>query len=147
MEIYQHWEPIKAFFTGLWDGITAAFDAAWGKIKPIVDKLRGAVDWVANSSIGKAAGAVWNAPANLAHSVMHTFSGDGGGGDAPAGQPAPLYRPGGPAMAGAATKGEVTVKVDIGNAPPGTKATASASGIAQPPDTSVGYANPLAIGY
>lgn len=26
--VYQYWEPIKGFFTGLWDGVTGAFKAA-----------------------------------------------------------------------------------------------------------------------
>jgi hypothetical protein len=35
--IYDNWEPIKAFFVDLWDGIVGAFTRAWEKIKPIVD--------------------------------------------------------------------------------------------------------------
>jgi hypothetical protein len=146
MQIYEHWEPVKAFFTSLWNAVTAAFDAAWGHIKPIIEQIGGAADWVANSSLGKAAGAVWNAPSSIAHSVMHAVSG-GGDDQAPGAAPAALYRPDGPAMAGVQNKGEVRVKVDIGNAPPGTKVQSDATGIAQPPDTSVGYSNPLAHGY
>jgi len=80
------------------------------------------------------------------YQVIHTFSG-GGDGEAAPSPPSPLYRPGGPAQANVQNQGEVRVKVDFGNAPPGTKVQSGASGIAQPPETSVGYSNPLAHGY
>jgi hypothetical protein len=30
--IYKNWEPIKAFFSDLWDSVTAVFHRVWGKI-------------------------------------------------------------------------------------------------------------------
>lgn len=40
--IYKHWEPIKGFFGGLWDGIVASFDAA-------LEKIRAGIAWVTDS--------------------------------------------------------------------------------------------------
>lgn len=152
MLIVEHWEPIKAFFTTLWAGITSAFDAAWAKIKPIVDAMERAVSWVQGSWIGRHLGggvgptgeaqqraSRQDAPAANAWG-MPTFG--PGSGNTP-----DLYRQGGPALAAAQQKGEVRVKVDLTNAPPGTKVSTSASGIAQAPETNVGYSNPLAFNF
>lgn len=35
--IIKYWEPLKAFFVGLWDGIVAAFKVAMDYIKPALD--------------------------------------------------------------------------------------------------------------
>jgi hypothetical protein len=48
MEIYAHWEGVRSFFETLWQGITQIFEAAWAKIKPIVDALRDAMNWISN---------------------------------------------------------------------------------------------------
>lgn len=56
--IYKHWEPLKAFFTGLWDGIVSAFSAAIDKIKSLVEWLRNAASAVIQvraNTIGRAA--------------------------------------------------------------------------------------------
>lgn len=37
--IYDNWEPLGDFFSGLWDGIKSAFDAGWAYVSPIIDKL------------------------------------------------------------------------------------------------------------
>lgn len=39
----QAWSGLQEFFQTLWDGVVAAFTAAWEKIKTIVDKIRAAV--------------------------------------------------------------------------------------------------------
>jgi hypothetical protein len=35
--IIRNWEPIRAFFSGLWDGVAAAWDGAWARMKPSLD--------------------------------------------------------------------------------------------------------------
>jgi hypothetical protein len=55
-EIYNHWGPISDFFKDLWKGIGDAFDAGWAKIKPVVDALKAAVDWVQHSWAGREIG-------------------------------------------------------------------------------------------
>lgn len=40
--IYLAWDPIKAFFAGLWDGITGAFDRAIGRIMARIDQIKSA---------------------------------------------------------------------------------------------------------
>lgn len=37
--IYKYWEPIKAFFEGVFEGIKSAFAPIWDAFKPIVDAL------------------------------------------------------------------------------------------------------------
>ena len=37
--IYKNWEPLKAFFSDLWDGITERFNRAWEAIKTFTDGL------------------------------------------------------------------------------------------------------------
>lgn len=143
--IYENWTPIKAFFVSLWAGITAAFDSAWVKIKPIVDSMRAAVSWVKDSWVGKGLALAVAPVAAAAQAVGNVLTGPAGNPEY-AGVPGGLYRPGGPALSAAQQKGEVRVKVDFANAPPGTQVRSDASGIAQPPDTSVGYSNPLVVG-
>ena len=45
--IYKNWEPIKDFFTGLWDGITETFQKGMEKIQPIIDILTNAAKTLA----------------------------------------------------------------------------------------------------
>ncbi|MFT9376232.1 transglycosylase SLT domain-containing protein [Komagataeibacter saccharivorans] len=51
--IINHWDGLGKFFTTLWGGIKAAFSSAWAFISPIVDKMTSAIDYVANSWVGK----------------------------------------------------------------------------------------------
>ncbi len=145
MLIYKYWDPIKAFFIDLWAGITAAFDSAWAKIQPIVQSLKAAIGWVKDSWVGKGLAVAGHAVASVAQTVGDVVTGPTGSPEY-AGAPGALYRPGGPALTAAQQRGEVRVKVDFANAPPGTRVTTDANGIARPPDTSVGYSNPLAFG-
>jgi hypothetical protein len=46
LEIYQHWDELTPYFTALWDGVTAVFKGAWAAIKPIVEALEKAIDWI-----------------------------------------------------------------------------------------------------
>jgi hypothetical protein len=56
VEIIKHWGDLKNFFVGLWDNIGAIFSSAWDKIKPIIESMKGAVDWVRDSWIGQKIG-------------------------------------------------------------------------------------------
>ena len=51
--IVNHWGHLGKFFSDLWDGIKGSFSSAWSYISPIVDRVRGAIDFVANSWVGK----------------------------------------------------------------------------------------------
>lgn len=51
--IINHWDGLGKFFSSLWDGIKTAFSSAWGFISPIVDKMTSAIDFVANSWVGR----------------------------------------------------------------------------------------------
>lgn len=44
--IYKNWDAIAGFFGDLWDGVTEIFQAAWDRIKAIVDHVVSAVDTV-----------------------------------------------------------------------------------------------------
>ncbi len=56
--IIDHWDGIENFFTDMWSGVKSAFDDGWSYIQPIIDKLKGGVDFVANSWLGKKLGYV-----------------------------------------------------------------------------------------
>ena len=72
--IIENWEPIKDFFSNLWDDVVGIFDSALAKIMGIVDKVKGAVSFVT--------GAVSNA----ASSALDFIGlGDDEGGTGPAG--------------------------------------------------------------
>lgn len=47
--IYSNWQPIKAFFSDIWDWVVAKFDGAWNWIK---SAWSGAGDWVSNAWSG-----------------------------------------------------------------------------------------------
>lgn len=67
--------------------------------------------------------------------------GEGGAGHSPWAQ---YVREGGSAPAATPPQnGEVTVRVDIANLPPGSKVDTKSTGIASPPETNVGYASPV----
>jgi phage-related minor tail protein len=40
------WEGLKTFFAGLWEGIALIFENAWAAISPVVDLIRGAVEFI-----------------------------------------------------------------------------------------------------
>jgi phage-related minor tail protein len=129
--IIKHWEPIKAFFAALWDGITAAFSTAWDVISAIVDKIAGAVK--------KVIGVVGSVTSAIGGAVdwLNPFSDD-----SPSGKSAPRIIDAGTlnAAAGAAAPAptETRVKVDFANAPRGTRVTADPQSTGDI-DLSVGY--------
>lgn len=138
--IIENWEPIEEFFVMLWDGIVEVFDAAWAKIKPIVDKVVGAAEAVAD-----AAGAVtdWifgeDEPASTgnAFAPLRTAQREilGTPGAFSAFNPARLVAGAGP---GAPQQAQAALKVEFVNAPRGTRvAEESARNTAV--DLSVGY--------
>lgn len=138
--IIENWEPIEEFFVMLWDGIVEVFDAAWAKIKPIVDKVVGAAEAVAD-----AAGAVtdWifgeDEPVSTgnAFAPLRTAQREilGTPGAFSAFNPARLVAGAGP---GAPQQAQAALKVEFVNAPRGTRvAEESARNTAV--DLSVGY--------
>ena len=48
--IMKHWEPIKAFFSGLWDGITSAFDAAISRILDTIESVKRTISAVTGAA-------------------------------------------------------------------------------------------------
>lgn len=48
-KIIANWDAITGFFTDLWDGVTGIFKAAWEYIEGIIDKVKGAVDFVVDA--------------------------------------------------------------------------------------------------
>ncbi len=139
-EIYEHWDAVKGFFVDLWHGITAVFEEAWQKIKPIVDGLERAVGWaksigagIGNAvSQGAAQGAEFGELGAMVPSPGPTDT-------APPAIPSP-YRPGAPSAAAApAQNGKVDVHVKFDNAPAGTRVATAASGAAAKPAVDVGY--------
>ena len=53
MAIIGHWNELPDFFSTLWGGIKGAFSAGWSAVAPIVRRVREAVDFVANSWVGR----------------------------------------------------------------------------------------------
>lgn len=97
--IVKNWEPIKTFFGSLWDGIVSVFDAAWRKIKPIVDAVSEffSDDKAVSVTSPSASGSAF-----------------GGG---------PPLRPVDALPASAGQGGTARVMVDFANAPRGTRVT------------------------
>ncbi len=62
-EIYEHWNDISQWFEGIWDKIAGWFEKGWAKIKPIVDAMKDAADWI-GKQLG-AAGAAGMRPAGV----------------------------------------------------------------------------------
>ena len=128
-EIYQHWEPIKAFFVDLWAGIKTAFSDAWAYISPIVDKVKAAADFIAHNAVTRAFSAA--VPSNDPIDGVSSW---------PMPSATELLANGTPGKAGAS--GETHVKIDMTGVPAGTKVTTETKGAAQTPELSVGYATP-----
>lgn len=43
------WEPVGAFFRNLWSGIAETFKSSWNTLKPVLDALTGAAQWLSGS--------------------------------------------------------------------------------------------------
>jgi hypothetical protein len=149
--LFMAWRAVTPFFTALWDVVKGVFKSAWDYIGPIVDKIGKSVSVITNGISG-VAGKVGSSISSVGHGIAHTAGSiadsvagemDHAYGYAPAGMasgtraiPSPYDKPATPA---AAQKGHVAVTVSLTNAPPGTSISATSSGIAQAPKTSVGY--------
>ncbi|NYT80876.1 phage tail tape measure protein [Alcaligenaceae bacterium] len=48
--VYRYWEPIKGFFSGLWDGIRAGFAPVMAALQPGLDGLRAGFDAILSAS-------------------------------------------------------------------------------------------------
>ena len=148
----SYWEPLRDFFVTLWDSIAGAFTRGWDKIKAIIDSLKNAVNWARSSGLGHMLGLDED-------SMADTSKGRAGGNSArghPAGALAPfnpwqypgVYQPGSAvSQPPVPQNGKVDVKIDFANTPPGTQIRTDADGIAERPEVTAGYANPLAFGY
>lgn len=126
--IYDNWGDFEDFFKLIWGGVVDAFDWAWSKIKPIIDRIMWAVDKAKEAAdyFGGGSGDPENAKALLARRAALR----------PQSRPSldPAKGPG----AGASST-ETRVKLDITGAPRGTRAQVdkgSDAGV----DLSLGYA-------
>ncbi|AGC43254.1 phage tail tape measure protein TP901, core region [Myxococcus stipitatus DSM 14675] len=94
-QLMGYWEPLEAFFVGLWDTIVAAFDSAMSKIAPVLEVLK-------------------------ALNPMRLFEDSASGPNLLAPRGAPLLPPG-PAPLATQTGSEAFVQVDFNNLPAGTR--------------------------
>lgn len=115
--IINNWEPIKTFFTDLWEGISGAFLTAWDVIKPIVDKVAGAISLF---QFGTPSAPLPGAGAPLMDGAARPMLG------AERAAPTP------------ASATEARVQVDFANLPKGARVT-PAPGNTAPLDLSLGY--------
>lgn len=135
--IYKHWQPIKDFFIGLWDGVTNAFAGAWAFIKDSISKMG---QWVLEKSglntvlqvIDKVRG--WFSSSNNKTSGESIIS--------PAGAPRLSA-----SMAGlsAARDARAQVIVKFDNMPHNAAVNAASSGQAMDLGVETGYAMPAAV--
>jgi hypothetical protein len=109
--IIKYWEPIKAFFRGLWQGITQSFQNAWARIRPIVEAVtRGA------QAIGALFGGGGEEPAAAGAGGGSITGREMGGGR----RGAEMYPPGSIERS-TVTENRSTVSVDFNNVPQGTR--------------------------
>jgi hypothetical protein len=126
------WQGVRASFISIWDGIAGAFDSAYQRIKPIIDAIT-------DNRITRALGLAGDRIGQIG-GIPTTDGGAGGGGATGAGA-APVTGSG-PIVGGAGASGridgEVRVKIDMPNLPPGARATTTSSGQVAP-ETNVGW--------
>lgn len=120
--IYAAWEPVADFFAGLWDTITAKFEAGWNVIKGIVAAVKVAVQSITSplEMLSRARNAVGGFFGNL-------FGGDEGATGAATGNAIP----GAVQAAAAGARGrdaQARVEVVFPNAPGGTRVTGDVDG-------------------
>ncbi len=121
--IIKHWGGIKEFFAGLWGAVTAVFEKAWAIIKGIVDAVVGAVKTVVDA-IGSITKSI------DVEGIRAKLVADK--------QAADLTARAQGVVAAQAGSTEARVKIDIGNAPRGTRANTDPQSTADV-DLSVGY--------
>lgn len=120
--IRENWEGITDFFDGIWDKVVGVFEWAWGLIKPIVDKVSAGID-VVKGGVDAVKG-VFTGPSKTFTRKSLTLGG------------AANSIPSGLLTGRAST--ETRVKIDLANAPMGTRATTdpTSTGVV---DLRVGY--------
>lgn len=143
--IRKNWEPIAAFFEGLWARITAAVTTAWETIRPITEAVRAAANIMTGGS--SPTGPVASPDAQQQRRTNWRNRGAlGAEGGEPRiigmSRPLPSVLPSLSNIAPApAQEGRVTVDVNLNNALPGTRVEANSTGpLVREPNTSVGYA-------
>jgi phage-related minor tail protein len=116
------WRAVGSFFVGLWDGITGVFQRAWDFISSIVDKVMGAVNAVKDAA-----------------AYINPFAGDGAFTTVTRSL-IPKEALGAALGAGGARaqQSEAKVKIELTNAPRGTRVTSDPRNTADV-STSVGY--------
>ncbi|MGA4275572.1 hypothetical protein ACI2VH_02955 [Ralstonia nicotianae] len=72
--LIHHWDLVSLFFARLWGDIKGVFGEAWAFISPIVDKLKVAVDWIANSWLGRRISAAATSVSSSVRGVMDTVA-------------------------------------------------------------------------
>ncbi len=142
--IMAAWSPLQAFFENLWRGVTVVFEAAWRVMEPIVSALRDAAAFMDRSG-GNGASAT--PQAQRERSGRERDRGRAGGFySGPAVDPdaiaPPMFVPQSgmmpqmPSLMPAITqggnaaqqRGQVNVRVQFDNVPPGTRVDAGATG-------------------
>jgi hypothetical protein len=143
--IKQAWEGIGDYFETILAPVAAAFDGVWGAISPIIDNIRGGMSAIADSWIGRqlgfGSGSVESdaeASAEVEAEVPPPVRRGGSRGTSPSLVKAAKAAGATGQVAPARVDGEVVTRVEISGAPPGTRVTSKASGVAQP-DVAVGY--------
>lgn len=120
--IVRHWGQIKDFFVKLWDGIKWAFSGAWDVIKPIVDAVVAGAGAVKDAAKFLLPGQDEQRANALAVAASEGISLDTQAAAAAAAPPAQ----------------KATVKIELPNAPKGTRASVDPASTADV-DLSVGY--------
>ncbi len=154
--IYENWDKVEPYFRKLWEGVKAAFSAAWDFIGPIVEKVKEAANFAGGvvKSVGGAIKSVGGAiSSGIASAAQYDEFGRpipgtdaaGAGGAPSSAMPHPIppvYGPGSstpPPAPAPAQNGTVRHVVEFKNTPPGTTVQSSSSGSAKPDDVDVGF--------
>lgn len=129
--VIKYWEPISAFFSDLWLGVTETFRGAWEMIKPIIDAIVGGVRDTIDAVERLAIKAGISEGTALGGSIAR-FA------EPPASRRSLGIGETPPAAAAGVTGSEARVKIDLANAPRGTRVTTDPASTAEV-DLSVGY--------
>jgi hypothetical protein len=169
LAIYENWGGLGDFFKEQWGEIADVFKAGLDKIKPVVDALKAAGEWLRGHGGGRpedagitayddielsessrrlrrAVGPTVEAARRSAPRLQSPTAPLQLFDDAPGGQiwrQGGLYRQGGPALENLQNRNELHVRMDFANVPPGAKVESTVRGIVQPPETNVGFADPM----
>lgn len=134
-ELIKHWDDVTDFFGELWDDVTEVFEGAWAKIGPIVQKIKDAINWVKDHVDSVLSGSE-NSAVNIAlrAAKQENQRGDGSAVDLAVA----AARQQQAAQAVAPNSAQASIKIDIANAPKGTRVT-TAPGSTADVDLNVGY--------